>query len=169
MTISMSLRRIKSLKGKMGELSARAAACVSFKSETPPVFDFDETLNALTGVREELVQLEASVARANATTTIDWAGRKMSLAEAIRRLQEFKGQIDWFSKLPIREGDEHSFENDYDDATGRSVRRKVTITWITKVSEKTRVQKVDQLKEDFEELNSLVESANHRTVVDWCK
>lgn len=167
MTISMALRRIKSLKGRMGELSGRAAACVSYKIETPPVFDFDETLQALSGVREEMVQIEASVARANANTTVDWADRKVTLAEAIRRLQELKGQIDWHQKLGIREGAENTFEPDYDEQTGRSTHRKVTIVWVAKLSEKSRVQKIDSLKEEFETLNTLVESANHRTVVDW--
>lgn len=167
-TISMGLRRIKTLKGKMAELSVRAAACVSYTQDKAPTFDFDECSVAMEKVREELLRLESSVARANALTEIEISsGRKVTLTEAIRRLQELKGQIDWLKKLPIRDGSEEAYEPDYDEETGRSIRRKVKIVWITKLSEKSRVQKVDALKDEFERLNTLVESANHRTEVDW--
>lgn len=170
LTISQSLRRISFLKGKLNELSGRAAASVSYVAgKKEPTFDFDETRDALEKAREELLQLEASVARANAMTRIDWKDRKVTLAEAIRRLQEFKGQIAWFNGLPIREGSEESTEPVYDELTGRHIRQKVTTVYVTKLTERQHVAEVDRLKDEFQALNTLVEAANHRTEVDWCQ
>lgn len=167
MTIAQSLRRIKSLKGKLAELTPRANASVSYESKTKPVFDFKATRVELASVREQLVTLEAAVAKANAITTVKYDGKEMTIAEAIRRLQEFKSEMSWLPQLVLRDGTFVSYENDYDENTGRSVRRKVETVFISDLKEVERVAELQKLRDAFEALNDAVESANHRTSVEW--
>lgn len=146
----------------MAELSARAASCVSFVDGQAPVFDFATVRSQAAEVREELVCLEAGVARANATATVAWQGRNLVVAEAIRRLQEMRGEISWLSSLSIREGVETVSEHDYDDA-GRVARRNREIRHVSRLSEANRVAEIERLREGFASLNDVVEAANHTT------
>jgi len=167
LTVSQSLRRIKSLKGKLAELTQRATATVSYEEKAKPAFDFKVTRVELAGAREQLVTLEAAVAKANAITTVQHDGRVMTLAEVIRRLQEFKSEMSWLSQLTLREGTSVSYENDYDENTGRSIRRKVDTVFVSDLKETERVAELQKLRDAFEGLNDAVESANHRTMVEW--
>ncbi len=164
-TISQGLRHIKRLKGRMGELSARASASVSYEAGKKPPFDFNATREEVGKVREELVRLEAAVARANATTDIRDGDRTMSLAEAIRRLQEIKAEIAWLSGLTLRQGTERAFEDAWNDEFHRLVRRPQEVTYESCLTEPQRVEQVDALRNRFEALNDAVEAANHRTEI----
>jgi hypothetical protein len=164
-TISQGLRQIKRLKGRMAELTARAAASVSYEAGKKPPFEFGNTRADLDKVREQLVRLEAAVARANATTDIQHDGRTMSLAEAIRRLQENKAEIAWLAGLTLRQGTERTPVNEWDDETHRPVRRLHEVTYETCLTEPERVAQIDALRNRFEALNDAVEAANHRTPI----
>jgi len=164
-TISQGLRHIKRLKGRMGELSARASASVSYEAGKKPPFDFNATREEVGKVREELVRLEAAVARANATTDIRDGDRTLSLAEAIRRLQEIKAEIAWLSGLTLRQGTERAFEDAWNDEFHRLVRRPQEVTYESCLTEPQRVEQVDALRNRFEALNDAVEAANHRTEI----
>src|SRR5690242_11129974 len=121
MNIAQALRRIKKLKGRMGELTARASGSVSYEVGKKPAFDFRKTRDEVAAVREELVTLESSVARANAAAEIECDGKRLTVAEAIRRLQECKAEMVWLGQLSLRSGVEKRTERDYDDVTGRTV------------------------------------------------
>jgi hypothetical protein len=164
-TISQGLRHIKRLKGRMGELTARAAASVSYEAGKKPPFDFNATREEVGEVREQLVCLEAAVARANATTDIQDGDRTMSLAEAIRRLQETKAEIAWLANLNLRQGTERGYENEWDDESHRPVRRPHEVTYESCLTEPQRVEQIDALRNRFEALNDAVEAANHRTEI----
>jgi len=164
-TISQGLRHIKRLKGRMGELSVRASASVSYEAGKKPPFDFNATREEVGKVREELVRLEAAVARANATTDIRDGDRTLSLAEAIRRLQEIKAEIAWLSGLTLRQGTERAFEDAWNDEFHRLVRRPQEVTYESCLTEPQRVEQVDALRNRFEALNDAVEAANHRTEI----
>ncbi|MCX6782280.1 MAG: hypothetical protein NTW66_04155 [Candidatus Magasanikbacteria bacterium] len=163
--ISQALRRVKQLKGRMAELSLRAAGSVSHTKDEAPAFDFTVTRAEIASVRGELVALEAAVAVANATTAIEFEGKTLTLAAAIRQLQEYKAEMAWLSQLRLQSGTFVSREAEYDEATGRHVTRKVETTFVSHLSEQARVAEIDQLRERFAALNDLVESANHRTSV----
>jgi hypothetical protein len=167
MNIAQALRRIKKLKGRMGELSARAAASVSYDVTRKPAFDFRKTRDEVAAIREELVTLEASVARANAVAEIECDERRMTVAEAIRRLQECKAEMAWLGQLGLRSGVERRQERDYDEATGRSVLVKHETEYAADLSEVERAAELETLRGRFERLNDAVEAANHRTPVDW--
>lgn len=168
MTIGQGLRRIKKLKGRMNELSSRAASSVSYESSRKPTFDFRTTREQLREVREELVLLEATVAKANATATIEVESKRMTIAEAIRHLQEIKAEIAWVSSLGLREGTVRQWEEDWDPEKGQ-IRRPHEVTWISDLSERDRVAEVEGLREQFDRINDAVEAANHTTRFEWVK
>lgn len=164
MTIASALRRIKRLKGDMDALAQRAASAVSHLKDAAPAFPFKETRSLLNATRAELIQLRAAVARANATTTVEWAGKPITLAEAIGLLQEIKAEISWLRGLTIREGTTRSSEWDYDDM-GRRSRRVEEVTYVTNLTEVARAKELQDLADKFEHLNALVEAANHSTTL----
>ena len=168
LTISQALRRTKKLKGRMGELTARASASVSYLPSAKPAFDFKATRAEVEKVREELIALESSVAKANATTSIDFDGKSMTLAVAIRRLQECKAEIAWLTQLALRSGTERHREMGFDQETGRNNFAYVEVVYVSDLTEVERVGELDKLRDRFERLNDLVETANHRTATD-CK
>lgn len=167
LTIAQALRLVKKLKGKLAELSSRASASVSYVKDKEPAFRFEATRGELKLVREKLIQVEAAVAVANATTTIDQNGVIMTLAEAIRNLQELKADMAWLQKLNLRSGKEVTHERDYHPETGRLITDKVETEYISDLTEVERAKELDELQDRFDKLNDLVETANHRTPVDW--
>ncbi|OGL74154.1 hypothetical protein A3E39_04205 [Candidatus Uhrbacteria bacterium RIFCSPHIGHO2_12_FULL_60_25] len=168
LTISQGLRLVKKLKGQLAEVTGRAQGAVSFDVKSKPVFPFADQVRQRDEARERLVTLEAAVARANATTEVTFGGRAMTLAEAIRRLQELKGDIGFFQGLTIREGTvRQGSEYEWDTALQRQVSRPVEVTYETSLKEVDRVAKVQALRDEFDGLNDAVETANHRTPIAW--
>lgn len=166
LTISQGLRRVKKCKGRLAELTARAAASVSYEAANKPPFDFSATRTEVAKVREELIELEAGIARANATATIAVDDRRMTLAEAIRRLQELKAEMAWLSQLALRAGTERVADTEWDEASQRSVRRTREVLWVSELSEPERAAELESLRDHFERLNDAVEAANHRTAIE---
>jgi hypothetical protein len=165
-TIAQTLRTVKRLKGKLGELSQRASSSVSHEAGKQPHFEFDATRKELENIREELVLSEAAVAEANATTRITFEGRTMTLAEAIRRLQEIKSEIAWVTGLNLHEGTEHVQAGfDWDEMSHRRTPQTREVTYVTHLKETDRADQIDALRNRFERLNDAVETANHRTTV----
>ncbi len=162
-TVSQALRAIKRQKGRLAELTARASAVVSYEAGKKPSFDFSATRTEIGQARETLIRLESAVANANATTEVTWGDRAVTLSEAIRRLQECKAEIAWLSGLQLKSGSERHSEIDFDEDTGRNVRKQREVTYESCLTEPERVAQIEQLRLRFEELNDLVEAANHRT------
>jgi len=167
LTVSQALRRVKKCKGRMAELTQRAAGVVSYEAGKKPDFDFKVLRGEVASVREELVTLEAAVAKANALATVSFEGRHVTVAEAIRRLQELKAEMAWVSNLHLRSGTERQGEAEWDEELGRSVRRSREVTYVSELSEPGRVAELDALRDRFERLNDAVERQNHTTLVDW--
>ncbi len=167
LSVAQALRRVKKLKGNLKEHEQRASQSVSYIREgNPPVFKFTEQRALRDRAREELVRLEAAIACSNGMTKVTVEGREMFVAEAIRRLQEFKAEIAWLSSLQIREGTTTDSEVEYDEATGRNVRRPHTVVHVTELKEIERVHEIEALRARFEALNDAVETANHRTMME---
>jgi hypothetical protein len=165
-TISQSLRAIKRLKGQMAELSLRASENVSHEASKQPHFAFVDTRTKVDEVREQLILLESSVAIANATTTIHVEERSMTIAEAIRRLQETKSEISWLAGLHLKEGTERVSDGyDWDEDPRRRTPKMREVTHVTALHEPERVAQIDALKERFERINDAIEAANHTTPV----
>ena len=167
LTIAQSLRRIKKCKGRIAELKSRAMQSVSYAADKKPTFDFKVMREELAAAKEELVGLESAVAVANATTSVSFEGKEMRLAEAIRRLQELKDEMSWLPQLHIQEGVERVPEVEWDPEKERQIRVTREVKWQTGLPELERVKEIEGLRDKFERLNDLVETANHRTEVEW--
>lgn len=95
-------------------------------------------------------------------------GKPITLAEAIRRMQEFKApKWAWLQGLQLRTGTHVERERDYDEATGRSVSVKTETVYVSALSERDRAAELDALRDRFDRLNDVVETANHQTMVEW--
>jgi hypothetical protein len=169
MTIGAALREIKSVKGEVSEHGQRAARSIMFsvtEGVEPPVqvFDFATERKARERAQEWLVRLQSAVAVTNARTSITFEGRKMPLAEAIRRFEELKGDLAWLEALQINERVETRREVEYADGvlTGH---RTVKTTHSSHLSERDRVKEVAVLRERAKSLNLLIEATNHRVLV----
>lgn len=162
-TISQGLRHLKKLKGQLAELQTRAIASVSYKEGESPAFSFNETMDKMDLIRMELVDLESSIAVANATTTISFEGSDMILKKAVRMLQEMRGQIAWLRTLPSR-AQPSMVQKDFEYNEDMK-RIPTSTTWKCDLPEAARAAKVDALQNRFDTLNGIVESANHITVI----
>ena len=100
MTVSQGLRAIHDLKGKLANHRAHAQASSVYFDGAKPAFEFKTELDGAEKVRADLLRLQTAIAVANATTEIEWKGKKVLVAWAIRFLEELKGEIAWVGSLP---------------------------------------------------------------------
>ncbi len=165
-TIGQGLRLVKKLKGLIAEATQRATASSSWVAGRKPTFDFTEQRTKRGVMQNELVRVEAAIARANATATITTGGVTMTLARAIRELQEIKADLAWLPSLSLRSGLEEKVEHEYDEEKGRNVLRTKSTTFEAVMSEPDRVVQVQALRDRFEAINDALETANHRTEIE---
>ncbi len=160
LTIAKGLRRAKTLEGKVAELARRLAGCTTWVQGKEHAFDFVETLKAHDEAVAELVRIRTSIARANATTELEFEGRRMTLTEGIRCQAELKGRITQFAGFDLSQGTEHVHDGAYDER-GRPVYQDVVRVAVW--SEPERAAKIEVLRAQLETLNEALETANHLT------
>lgn len=167
MTISQALRRVSKLKGQMAEWDARARAASTTVKGKEPEFAFKESVEKLDLLREEVVGLTEAVAVANATNSVEFEKGKVTLAGAIRRLQELKSRIALYKGIVIRNEkvEETEWDADPADYSKRVPNKKVT-EFVASISEKDRDAAVKTMQDKFEALNDALESANHRVTIE---
>lgn len=164
-TIAQALRRVKKLKGQIAEHTLRAAQSVSYEKGKTPAFRFETEVTALRAAQTEMLDLQSRVAVANAKATVKDGDNTITHAEAIRRLQEMKGEIAFLKSLLIRNETIKTRDQEYDEASGRYVNRTVETTFVSDLSEQDRDQQVRALQDRFEALNNVVEDHNHKVTV----
>jgi hypothetical protein len=171
MNINQGLRRAKVLKGKIAEWENRSRQSnVVSEGETKPTFQFDECVEARTKAQDELLKIESAIAIENAKTTIKFGKgddeKKITLCEAIRRLSVIKGTIAWYQRMPtLTQKEEVATRNKQvwnkkermHDYVEEEYKKTCTI------SAKEIAGKIDALQETFDDLNGVVEGANHST------
>jgi hypothetical protein len=183
MTISQALRRRKKLKGEISTQAQRVQASLTYNKEDAPAFPFSEAQKAHRSAKIELIELETSVAEANAKTKLDWKGRSVSLAWVLRVLSELKDDINRYEGYRhyglLKEREVTVTNKVWDEqnviatpqANGRvlqeRVMKEVSTTTVSNVTIKECEDKVTQLKDEFDKLNDLLETANHRTEVSY--
>lgn len=165
MNISEALRRIKKIKGEMSKEQGRMNSYVSWRVDQKPVYSFLESRESLEKLSEELVVLEAKVAEKNATSKIKFENVEMSLAQVIRTLQEIKSMISIYEGLVINNSEQVTKERFYSESEEKYITEKVTIKFESAITERDKDNKISQLKDKFEKLNSLLEDANHKVVL----
>lgn len=164
-TIAQALRRIKKLKGQIAEQSTRAQQSVSYVQGKTPAFRFQESMALRATARIEMLDLESKVAVANAKKTVLHDGNKITLANAVRVLQEMKGDIAFLRGLVLRAETVREKEQNWDDDTMKHINRVNEITYLSDLTEHDRDNQVKVLQDRFETLNNTVEEANHTVLV----
>ena len=164
-TIAQALRRIKKLKGQIAEHMQRMQNGVSYVSTKVPAFRFVDEMEDYQKATVEMVELESRVAAANATNTITVDEKEVSLAFAIRALQETKGLIALLKGLHLREETVRERESEWDDTKMQNISRVTEVVYVSDLSEQDRDEQVKELQDNFETLNNLVEDANHSVTV----
>ncbi len=164
-TIAQALRRIKKLKGQISEHTQRAQQGVSYDQSKVPAFRFQEAVAAVKAAQKELVDLQSRVAVANAKATITDGTETITHAEAIRLLQEIKGEIAFLKGLNLRNEVVKDRQQEWDDVEIRHVARVTEVTWVSDLSEKDRDTQVKTLQDRFETLNNTLEDRNHKVAV----
>lgn len=166
MNISQALRAIKKIKGEIAENLTRAQDGVTFKKSAPPAFDFQICMEKVAVLVKDLVQLESRVAITNAEVVITFKGSAITLVQAIHLLRELKGEIAWLTGLKAHvRNQESSMETSstYDYDTEKH--RQVEVEYLCRLPEAKRASLVSEAKKRFDEINDLVETANHQTVL----
>lgn len=163
LTISQALRRIKKLKGELAEYTTLAHDSVSYQVNREPAFKFSECMEKAQVARGELLILQSRLAITNAQTTVKYDGKEMTLSQATRQLEEYKGQIKFIEGLPVRDHEktyEDTFE--YNDAMQRI---KTSHEFRCELPKAKQVEAVRSFKEKFDALNDAVENTNNRTAL----
>lgn len=164
-TIAQALRRVKKLKGQIAEHTVRAQQSVSYEKDKVPAFRFNEEIMAMKAAQNEMVDLQARIAIANAKATVMFAGEDYSHSEAIRILQELKGEIAFLRSLSLRSETVRNREQDFDDVKGTYVTRVMETVFVSDLSERDRDTQVKALQNTFEQLNNAIEDHNHKVAV----
>ena len=166
MTISQALRQVKKIKGELSENVERAKNSITFKEGEDPAFEFQRCMEKITALRTSLVALQSHIAETNAITLIQFNGASLSLAYAVLRLKEYKGEIAFLSELKglARNKDVSSqMEVSFDFETDKRVNK--TVVHYCKLPEAKRAELAEKVQASFDALNDTVETANHRTVL----
>jgi hypothetical protein len=164
-TIAQALRRIKKLKGQIAEHMQRVQNGVSYVSTKVPAFRFEDEMEAYQASTVEMVELESRVAAANATNFITVDEKEVTLAFAIRALQETKGLIALLKGLHLRSETVRERESEWDDNKMQNISRVTEVSYVSDLSEPDRDAQIKDLQDNFETLNNLVEDVNHSVKV----
>lgn len=163
LTISQGLRKIKKLKGQIAEYQTRAQAAVTHRIDVQPAFSFSACVEKAEDLTILLLDLKGRLAYTNATTTIEFEKRTITLSAATQILQELKGQIAWYRGLHVRAQEETQEEEHTYNDEGKPVR--VTTKYRCDLPEAKRAYVVDLMQDKFDRLNDLVEKTNHSVVL----
>lgn len=164
-SIAQALRRIKKLKGQIAEYTLRAQQSVSYEKTKVPAFRFNESMLARAAALSELLNLQSRVAIANAKATVVDNNESISHSEAIRRLQEMKGEIVFLRGLALRSETMTTRQQDWDSVQEKYVSHVVEVVWLADLSEQDRDRQVRELQDRFEVLNNAIEDHNHKVLV----
>lgn len=165
MTIAQALRRVKKLKGLVAESEQRAKASVSYDVSKVPSFRFQDSFDKMYAYQTEMVTLQARVAIANAGALVKDGDLTISMALAIRLLDELKGRIVFLKGLSLRDESIKDRQSEWDDAENKHIYRVVETVFKSDLTEQDRDLKIKALQDHFEVLNNAVEDANHVVVV----
>jgi hypothetical protein len=165
MTIAQALRRIKKLKGEIAEHETHIRSGVSYVKEKVPAFRFAEERDLWVSAKAEMLTLQARVAIANALNKIEYDGVEMPLAYAIRTLEELKGELSLLKGLVLRSETLKEREQEWNDEKCTTITRINEVTWVCDLTEQDRAQEVKKIQSRHEDLNNVVEDANHRIFV----
>lgn len=173
-TIAQGLRRIKRLKGEHAVFTQRAQQSTQWVDDKKPTFEFNQMVENREKTTEELIRLKAAIARANAITTVEFEDKTWTIQELVFLMAELKDQVTFYNGLHLRQEREdvekvqrweYNDGEEYFSVDAKDKRKlvKEEIVHHSALSERERVEKVDELRRCIDALNDLLESRNHTT------
>jgi hypothetical protein len=168
MTVSQGLRAVADLKGRIKKHKEHAQGAVTWDAENIPAFMFSTELEGAEKARDEMLRLQTAIAVANATTEIEWQGKKVLVAWAVRQLEEIKGQLKWLDELEPLALDQPEVTTNVTQeryADGRYVSVNVISKRVCALPKAKRFAAHQAMQEEFNRLNDVVEASNHQTVL----
>ena len=175
-TLSQALRRLKKLKGELSKQNERINDAIMYRKDKEPAFAYEESVAVRKKARTHLIVLSTVLAEANATHHVTFQEEKISLAGVLHILQELKAQIAEykgyapFSELRnSRETTDVKKVEAHEDVTDeegnykgqRKVIQEEKVIIVCNVTAAERAEKIEALEKEFEELNDMLEKANH--------
>lgn len=169
-TISSAIRQINALKKKISDCDNNMQDSVWYDESTPPVYDFNATYSKRAEYVRQMLSLQTRMAVANATTRIKTPdGQEILLAEAVRILSEFRGEIAQLKILKTQAKDRienHKVnwipdEHDY----SKRVKEEVTTVFICKLPQAAKAELIENLQNKHDALNDVVEYTNNQTTL----
>lgn len=166
LTISQALRKIRDVKGRLAKHQANAASSVRYSENDLPAYKFFDSIQESTDLLDQLLNLQAAVAAANVNTRFPWKGTDVSVAWAVKRLEALKGLIKWYGELVVLAHASVATERlDFAEVDGRTQRVRVPEIQKCDLPEATRATVIQTYQDEFNELNDMVETINHRTSI----
>lgn len=169
MNISQGLRQVSTLKEKIKQYTTYLQNNATWEEGEDPIYPFFEILCKRTEAVREMASLQARVAAANATNTIEYEGNKITLSHAVKLLSELKASISLLNVLTSNKTETNTvnsvtWEPDPEDYSKR-VRIEKTTTTHYALIHRDKAEMLEKLKEQFQILNDQVEAANHRITI----
>lgn len=168
MNINQALRRIAVLKGQVATWTDRLNRSLVWEDDAKPAWDYKDCIEQVTKATDEIVVLQSSVAIANAKAKVKRGDEKVSLASVISRLQQLRSLIALYKGLNVRDQAKFVETRDvdrYNRRTGDHGMEEKKVTINCALPERARAEVLTSLQKEFDELNGLVESANHTVSV----
>lgn len=162
-TVAQALRRIKELKGKIAQVTARMQQSVCWTEPgVKPIYDY----NALYSEREklvtELVDLKAALVKTNSHTEITYGTAIITVQQAIFALAEIKATREFLRTLSIKEGEGRGATGEYDE---HGHPKYIVVKMLSALGLKARDELIEKLEKQITELHELIETENHRTTL----
>jgi hypothetical protein len=168
MNVSQALRAVSELKNRVKKHREHAQASVTHDTLTQPAFDFDEEMRGSLAATERLLALQTAIALANATAKVWWRGKTISVAHAVRQLEEWKGQLKWLDEIEgslLDRAEVTSIRYETREVNGDYKSVSVPVVNVCKLPKAERYKLHETLQADFRELNDIVETSNHVTPI----
>lgn len=167
MTINQALRRCKVLKGNIKDWMERAIASNvqldTNKSPTSP-YKTAACLVSLGEATNELIELETRIAMTNASVLVKSGEKSIPLAYAVRVLSNLKSEINFLKSIPslvAKEVKTTETKTGYNRKTAEYTEAEVEITQTCQYDKLELQSLIDLKQQDFDDLNGVVEAANH--------
>ncbi len=162
LNISQALRYASKLKNQISETRTRAFGSLNHEAGEPTAFSFNEMLEKSEKLSDELANLQGKLAVANAINTINYKEETLTLAHAVKILQELKGRIAWLKSLPCLANESvTTTDSQWDDDSSKYIKQQITT--LCCLPEADRAELVDNLQEEFDSLNGAIEAMNQTT------
>jgi hypothetical protein len=167
LTINQALRRRSVLKGDIKSWAERALESnVNLANSTPSPYKCSACLVSYKESVTELTVIETRIAITNALVKIKWEDKDIPLALAVRMLANLKSEIAFMKTVPVlnsKEVKRIETKSNFDRKSGDFIDVEKEVIDTCMIDRLEMQSFIDAKQKTFDDLNGVVESANHLT------